>query len=192
MVEVNDEVHIPSIRRWGSSPLCRWCPIAGAGPASTLQEGHDLRARKKIIILHPHEEIEELSALPPKGHILHVVEHTDIAKCLLDALRWPGVERQALNADLDMEWPADQPGVGVKAPRMDEARGRTDIERACTKSSIVLLRVVKLSEKVFRLVGWHGNTPVRNAKLPMYLIGHSGHALLEGKVMSGEDDRPMA
>jgi hypothetical protein len=58
-----------------------------------------------------------------------------------------------LNADLDVEVPANSTCVGVKVPWLDQESSGADIHRAGPEGSVLLLQVVESDEEVFRLVG---------------------------------------
>jgi hypothetical protein len=64
----------------------------------------------------PGPQVEGPSALTAAGRLLHVVDHTTLAKRLGSHLLHPAVHRDALDADLDAVLLADVVGVAALAP----------------------------------------------------------------------------
>jgi hypothetical protein len=83
------------------------------------EESNYFRVRKEVRVPHPGEEGEDLHVVLLEGGFLHVVEHTDVPKDLLDPLRWPSMGRETLDADPGMIVPASLASVGLEPPRLD-------------------------------------------------------------------------
>jgi hypothetical protein len=129
MIEMDEQIDVPSTGWGGQSSLHRRRSITSTGPAGALRdESHSLGARKKVRILHPRKETEQFSILTMKGCGLHVIKDADVSKHLPNTLRRPGMKWEALDANLDMERLGIRPSIGLKAPRMDKERGGTNIE----------------------------------------------------------------
>jgi hypothetical protein len=104
MIKVDEKRSIASLWRHDEWSINRRQPITAIGPASTLQEeGHLLRTRQDIRILHPSKEGEDGSVLLPECCGLHVIKDTDVPKNMTDTFCRPGMERKVLNANLGME-----------------------------------------------------------------------------------------
>jgi hypothetical protein len=101
------------------------------------------------------------------------------------------VKRKPLNEDPAVEEPVGRLGIGVIAPRLDDEASAANFNGALRDRPLSLIRMIKASKEVLRLVLGHDNVVEGNAQL---LVQRKHHLLClrDAASVRGGDDDPSA